>query len=422
MEELHPRCAGIDIGKKYAKVCVRVPGRGGPGARRKADRVSEVVTTWGSMTHQILGLREHLVAQRVTCVVMEATSDYWKPYYYLLEDLGRDVPGCELMLVNARHVKNVPGRKSDVNDATWLAQLGAHGLVAPSFVPPPAIRELRDLTRTRTALVRDRNREINRLEKLLEGAGIKVSSVLSELDGVSGLAILRGLAQGLRDPVELADLAHWRLNGKKAQLIESLTGRFTDHHGYLVATHLRLVDELNILIDDLTARIEVVIEPFRGFRDLISSIPGISTLVGDVIIAETGADMTQFPTPQHLASWAGVCPGNNESAGRVRATRTRQGNTHLKGALGVAALSASRTKNTYYNAKYKRLSGRRGKKRAVVALMHDMLTTIWHMAQTGELYNDPGPDFFHRLDPQREQRHARAILEAAGYQITQKAS
>jgi len=422
MEELHPRCAGIDIGKKFAKVCVRVPGLGGPGTRRKVERVSEVVTTWGSMTHQILQLREHLVAQRVTCVVMEATSDYWKPYYYLLEDLGHEVPGCEVMLVNARHVKNVPGRKSDVNDATWLAQLGAHGLVASSFVPPPAIRELRDLTRTRTALVRDRNREVNRLEKLLEGAGIKVSSVLSELDGVSGLAILRGLAQGLRDPVELAALAHWRLNGKKAQLIESLTGRFTDHHGFLVATHLRLVDELNILIEDLNDRIEVVIEPFRGFRDLICSIPGISTLVADVITAETGADMTQFPTPAQLASWAGVCPGNNESAGRVRATRTRQGNTHLKGALGIAALSASRTKNTYYHAKYKRLAGRRGKKRAVVALMHDMLTTIWHMAQTGELYNDPGPDFFQHLDPQREQRRARTILEAAGYHITKKAS
>ena len=333
MEELHPRCAGIDIGKKYAKVCVRSPGPGGPGARLKADRVSEVVTHWGSMTAQILALREYLVAEQVTCVVMEATSDYWKPYFYLLEDLARDVPGCVVMLVNARHVKNVPGRKSDVNDATWLAQLGAHGLVSASFVPEVPVRVLRDLTRTRSALVRDRNREINRLEKILEGAGIKLSAVLSELDGVSGRAILRGLAQGLRDPVELAALAHWRMNGKQAQLVESLTGRFTDHHGFIVDTHLRQLDHLDLLIAELTERIEVVIEPFRGFRDLICSIPGISTLVADVITAETGANMTQFPTPAQLASWAGVCPGNNESAGKIRSTRCRQGNSHLKGAL-----------------------------------------------------------------------------------------
>ncbi len=422
MEELHPRCAGIDIGKKYAKVCVRRPGPGGPGARRKGDRVSEVITQWGSMTGQILALREYLLAEQVTCVVMEATSDYWKPYYYLLEDLARDVPGCEVMLVNARHVKNVPGRKSDVNDATWLAQLGAHGLVRASFVPPPPIRELRDLTRTRVGFVRDRNREINRLEKQLEGAGIKLSAVLSELDGVSGRAILGGLAAGMRDPVELAGLAHWRMNGKQAQLVASLTGRFTDHHGFLVASHLRLLEQLDVLIEDLTARIEVVIEPFRGFRDLICSIPGISTLVADVITAETGADMTQFPTPAQLASWAGVCPGNNESAGKIRSTRCRQGNTYLKGALGIAAMSASRSKNTYYAAKYHRIAGRRGKQRALVALMHDMLTTIWHMAQTGELYNDPGPDFYQRLDPQREQRRARAILEHAGYTVIKTAS
>ncbi len=413
MEELHPRCAGIDIGKKYAKVCVRTPGPDRSG-RAKVDRVTEVVTTWGSMTSQILSLREHLVDQQVSCVVMEATGDYWKPYYYLLEDL----PRCQVMLVNARHVKTVPGRKSDVNDATWLAQLGAHGLVRPSFVPPPPIRELRDLTRTRTAVTRERSREITRLEKLLEGAGIKLSSVVSDLAGVSARRMLLALAEGERDPERLAALAHWSMRGKTGALIQALTGRFTDHHGFLVRTHFDLIDHHDQVIAQLTARIEVMIEPFRGFRDLICSIPGISTRAADVITAETGADMTQFPSADHLASWAGVCPGTNESAGKVKSTKTRHGNAHLKGALGVAAVAAgTRTKNTYFSARYQRLQKRRGGKRALVAIQHDILTAIWHMAQTGELYNDPGADYYIRLDPARARRRAIAQLQHLGYEV-----
>jgi transposase len=411
MEELHPRCAGIDIGKKYAKVCVRTPG---PGGRRKADRIREVVTTWGSMTNQILALRDHLAAARVTCVVMEATGDYWKPYYYLLEDL----PGCAVMLVNARHVKNVPGRKSDVNDATWLAQLGAHGLVRASFVPPPPIRELRDLTRTRTAVTRERSREITRLEKLLEGAGIKLSAVVSDLSGVSARRMLLALAAGERDPHTLAGLAHWTMRGKTGALVQALTGCFTEHHGFLVRTHFDLIDKHDQVIADLTARIEVVIEPFRGFRDLICSIPGISTTVADVITAETGADMTRFTTAGRLASWAGVCPGTNESAGKVKSTKTRHGNAHLKGALGIAAMAAgTRTKNTYYAARYQRLKNRRGGKRALVAIQHDMLIAIWHMAHTGELYHDPGADYYEHLHPDRARRRALAQLERLGYDV-----
>jgi transposase len=413
VEELHARCAGIDIGKKNAKVCLRVPGPN-PAGRRKADRVSEKVTTWGSMTNQILALREHLVEHRVTCVVMEATSDYWKPYYYLLEDL----PGCEVMLVNARHVKNLPGRKSDVNDATWLAQLGAHGLVRASFVPPVPIRELRDLTRTRTAVTRERAREVLRLEKLLEGAGIKLSAVASDLTGVSCRAMLMALAQGERDPRTLADLAHWSMRGKTGDLIEALTGRFTDHHGFLVRTHFDLIDKHDQVIADLTARIEVMVEPFRGFRDLICTIPGIGPLVADVIIAETGADMTRFPTAAHLASWAGVCPGNNESAGVIKSTKTRHGNSYLKGSLGIAAMAAARSNDTYLAAKYRRIAARRGAKKAIVAIEHDMLTAIWHMAQTGELYRDPGSDFFTRLRPQRAKNRAIRELEALGYNVS----
>lgn len=418
MEEVHPRCAGIDIGKKFAKVCVRTPGVN-PHSRRAKERISEVVTTWGSMTNTILALREHLIEQQVTLVLMEATSDYWKPYYYLLEDL----PGCEVMLVNARHVKNVPGRKTDVNDATWLAQLGAHGLVRASFVPPPAIRELRDLTRTRSAVTRERSREVLRMEKLLEGAGIKLSSVASDLTGVSARAMLNALCAGERNPEVLADLAHWSMRGKSGELIEALTGRFSDHHSFLVRAHFDLIDKHDQVISEITDRIEAMIEPFRDARTLISSIPGISNRVAEVIIAETGADMSRFPSPAHLASWAGVCPGNNESAGVVKSSKTTHGNAHLKGALGIAAFAASQTKNTYLAAKYRRIAARRGKKRAGVALQHDMLNAIWHMLQTGELYNDPGADFFTTLRPERTKGRALHQLEQLGYTVTlEKAS
>ena len=326
MDLLHPRCAGLDVSKRDAKVCVRVAS-----GTRAAAR--STVTTWGSVTNQVLALREHLIAEQVTLVVMEATGDYWKPFYYLLEDAP-----FEVELVNARHVKNIPGRKTDVSDAAWLAQLGAHGLVRGSFVPPEPIRQLRDLTRTRTMMVRERAKEIQRLEKLLEDAGIKLSSVASDISGVSGRLMLDALIAGQRDPGELADLAKRRMRSKIPALTEALTGRFTEHHAFLARVHLDLIDQRSHAIADLTTRIEVVIEPFRGVRDLIVSIPGISVLVADVILAETGADMSRFPSAGHLASWAGTCPGSNESAGRIKSTKTRPGNPYLEGALGVAAM------------------------------------------------------------------------------------
>ena len=407
MDVIHPRCAGLDISKKDAKVCVRIVT---PGHRD----ATETVATWGSTTNQILALREHLVDQRVTCVGMEATGDYWKPFYYLLEDLD----GVEVMLVNAREAKNLPGRKTDVADATWLAKLGAHGLVRASFVPPAPIRELRDLTRTRTAITRERSREVQRLEKLLEDAGIKLSAVATDIVGVSGRAMLQALADGERDPRVLANLAQKRLRTKTPQLIEALTGRFTEHHAFLVRMHLGLIDQHTAAIAKLGERIELVIEPFRGFCDLIGSIPGVGATTAQVITADTGADMTRFPTAGHLASWAGVCPGHHESAGRTKNTHTRPGNPYLKAVLGTAAMSAARNKDSYLGARYRRLATRRGKFKAVVATQHSILVAIWHMAQTGALYDDLGADHYTRIQPLRTKRRAIRQLQELGYTVT----
>jgi transposase len=405
MEVVHSRCAGMDVSKRDAKVCVRVAGRG----RRKTV---ETVRTWASTTNAILRLREHLIAEQVTLVLMEATGDYWKPFYYLLEDAG-----FEVMLVNARQVKNLPGRKSDVSDATWLAQLGAHGLVRGCFVPPAPIRELRDLTRARTMLTRERGREIQRLEKVLEDAGIKLSSVASDISGVSGRLMLQALVDGQRDPAALAELAKRRLRAKIPALTEALTGRFSEHHAFLTRMYLEVIDQRTQQIEQLNARIDAAMEPYRSFCGLIETIPGIGPRCLEVIVAETGGDMPIFPTAAHLASWAGTCPGSNESAGRIKSTATRPGNAYLKAALGAAALSVSHTHGTYLSAKYKRIAARRGPKKALVAVEHAILTAVWSMAHTGALYDDPGADYFTRRNPERMKKHALNQLQRLGYDV-----
>jgi transposase len=406
VDVVHPRCAGVDISKRDAKVCVRIQGAGRARAR-------STVTTWEAVTNRILALRDHLIAEEVTLVVMEATSDYWKPFYYLLEDAP-----FEVMLVNARHTKGIPGRKTDVSDAAWLAELGAHGLVRGSFVPPEPIRQLRDLTRTRTAITRERGREVQRLEKLLEDAGIKLSSVASDITGVSGRAMLEALIAGDRDPAGLADLAKRRMRSKIPELTEALTGRFGEHHSFLARLHLDLIDGHSRAIEELDERIEEAMQPFRATRDLIVTIPGISTVVADVIIAETGGDMSRFPSAGHLASWAGTCPGSNESAGRVKSTHTRPGNPYLKGVLGTAAMSVAHSKNTYLAAKFRRIASRRGPVKALVALEHAMLVAIWNMCSTGTYYADPGEDFFTRLHPDRARDRALEQLHRMGYAVT----
>src|SRR4051794_13076337 len=420
MEVIHPRCVGIDVSKKDAKVCVRVQGAGRRGT-------STTVSTWGSTAGDILALGEHLRAEQVSCVVIESTSDYWKPFYYLLED--QQLP---VMLVNAKAARNVPGRKTDVSDAAWLADLGAHGLIRASFVPPEPIRVLRDLTRARTTITRARTKEIQRLEKLLEDAGIKLSAVASNIVGVSGRAMLEALIAGERDPAVLADLAKQRMRSKIPALTEALRGRFSDHHAFMVRLYLDRIDAHAADIARLDARIEEAIAPFRGVRDLLMSIPGWSQIVADVFIAETGADMSIFPTAEHLASWAGVVPGCDESAGRVKSGATRPGNRHLKAALGVAALSAARSKDTYYSVRFRRIAGRRRplKSRrnknpgtsiagqiALVALEHKMLTDAWNMLVNGAFYRDPGADYYTRHHPGKTKTRAIKQLEGLGYKV-----
>jgi transposase len=419
MEVVHPRCAGLDVSKKDAKACIRVQGQGRRGT-------SSTVTTWGSTTNEILALREHLLAEQVSCVVIESTSDYWKPFYYLLEDA---VP---VMLVNAKAARNVPGRKTDVSDAAWLADLGAHGLLRASFVPPEPIRVLRDLTRARTVITRERTKEIQRLEKLLEDSGIKLSAVASDIVGVSGRAMLEALIAGQRDPAALADLAKRQMRQKIPALTEALRGRFNDHHAFMTRLYLDRIDAHNADIARLDERIEAAIQPFCFARELLMSIPGWSQVVANVFIAETGADMSVFPTAAHLASWAGVVPGCNESAGRIKSASIRPGNRHLKAALGIAALSAARSKNTYYSARYRRIAGshrplqkRKNKNQrsapagqiAQVAIEHKMLTDAYNMLVNGAFYSDPGPDYYTRHHPGKTKAKALKQLEALGYHV-----
>lgn len=377
MEVIHERCAGMDISKRDAKVCVRAPGA-------RAGTYRKQVSVHGAMHQDIVALREYLLAEEVTLVVMEATGDYWKPFYYGLEE------GLNLMLVNARHAKNLPGRKTDVSDAQWLAELGAHGLVRGSFVPPWPIRQLRDLTRHRTLLTAGRTREAQQLEKLVESSGIKYTSVTTRAVGVSGRAFLEALIAGETDPVALAELARGRLRNKTEQLRQAFQGNFTAHHATLARMHLDRIDVLEAHIAQSAALIDALLieHDLAWARALLDTIPGISPNLAENILAETGADMTAFPSPAHLASWAGVCPGQHESAGRSGAGTTRPGNAHLKAALGIAAMAAARTDGSFYQHRYRRLAARRGPLRAQVAIEHSLLVAIWHILTRAEPYRD----------------------------------
>lgn len=354
-----------------------------------------------------------LVQAGVTTVVIEATSDYWKPFYFIFEGV------LPVMLVNPHAARNIPGRKTDVSDAAWLAQLGAHELLRSSFVPPERIRHLRDLTRARTIATQDRAREVQRLEKFLESSGIKLSGTVSDIMGVSARAMLEALINGERDPHQLASLAKASMKNKIPELIEALTGRFEEHHAFIVRMHLDRYDSLTASINALSTRIDQAMEPFQGERDFLETIPGVSTIIADIVIAETGADMSTFETPGRLASWAGLSPGANESAGKIKSTHTRHGNSYLKGALGQAALNIARhPKNTYLGARYRHIAARRGRMRAIVATEHAILEAIWWMFTTGSDYNDAGKEFFSQKNPTKAKNNAVKKLHDLGYDVT----
>jgi transposase len=405
MELLHARCAALDIGKKDLKACVRLP----PIAGRKARQ--QEIRTFATTTNALLELRDWLVDQHVSLVVMEATSDYWRSPFYLLED------ALNVVLVNAAHAKGLPGRKTDVADAAWLCQLGECGLLKASFVPPEPIRELRDLTRYRATLAADRTREVNRLEKELEDAGIKLSAVATDILGVSGRLMLQALIDGESDVHVMAEMAKARMRNKIPDLVQALTGNFRDHHAFLCRIHLERIDQITASILEVSERIEEAMRPFARQLELLQTIPGIGRSGAEVIIAETGADMGRFRTAGHLASWAGTVPGHNESAGKRRPTSTRHGNRWLAAALGIASLSASRTKDTYLGVRYRRLIGRTGKKKALVALQHSILIAVWHMLTNDVPYADLGADFFEQLNPDRTKHRAIAQLRRLGYEV-----
>ena len=406
MELLHERCAALDIGKKDLKACVRAPNPTGKRSRRQEIR------TYATTTNALLELRDWLVGERVSLVVMEATGDYWRGAFYLLED------ALDVILVNAAHAKGLPGRKTDVCDAAWLCQMGECGLLRASFVPPEPIRQLRDLTRYRTTLTAERSREAQRLEKELEDAGIKLSSVATDILGVSGRAMLAALIDGERDVRVLAEMAKARMRSKIPQLVEALTGNFGEHHAFLCRLHLERIDQLSASILALSSRIEEQMRPFSRRLDQLATIPGVGQTVAEVIIAETGGDMSRFRTAAHLASWAGVCPGHHESAGKRKSGKTRHGNRWLVGALGTAAMAAARTKDTtYLGARYQRLAPRLGKKKAIVAVEHSILSAVWHMLTDDVDYADLGGDYFARLDPEHAMRRIVRQANMLGFTV-----
>jgi len=407
MDVIVERSAGLDVHKAQVTACVRVPSEDG-------ERRSEV-REFSTMVGGLLVLRDWLKAHGVTQVAMEATSVYWKPVWAVLED------DFELLLVNARHVKNLPGRKTDVKDAEWLCQLLEAGLLRASFVPPKPIRALRQLTRYRKAQIKERQREANRLHKALEDTGIKLDCVATDILGRSGRDMLDALCSGTTDPEVLADLARGKLRAKIPALKQALEGRFEPLHALLVGSILAHLDFLDEQIERLSDAIEEQLRPFAPAVELLRSVDGIETRTAQNILAEIGLDMSVFPTAGHLASWAGQCPGNDQSAGKRRSGRTRKGSKWLNGALKDAAMGAINTNDSYLQAQYQRLRPRVGHGRALGAVKHSILCACWHMLQTGELYRDLGGDYFRKRDPERQTRRLVAQLERLGHKVSLEA-
>jgi transposase len=382
MEVLHPRCAGLDVHKDTVVAAVRCV------SAPQHHEVREFATT----TTALLALAEWLSAHGCTHVAMEATGVYWKPVWHVLEG------EFELVLANAQHIRNVPGRKTDVGDAAWIADLLAHGLIRSSFVPPAPIQELRDLTRTRKQLVREVAQHTLRIQKVLEDANLKLASVLSNIIGTSGRAMLTAIIAGETDPERLAGLAVGTARKKHAALVEALRGRITPHHRALLKLHLQLIDALQAALEEVDASVGKALAPIRECADLLTTMPGVSEVVAHVIVAEIGVDMSRFPSAGHLVSWAGLCPRSDESAGKRRSTRLRKGAPWLKTTLVTAAWAAVRSKGTYLRAQFLRLKARRGAKKAILAVAASMLGACYHMLRDGVVYRDLGPDHFTHHD------------------------
>lgn len=398
------RCAGLDVHKATITACIRLPGPG-------RDR-TQVIQTFGATTPDLLALRDWLAAHAVTDVAMESTGVYWKPVYYTLED------AFTVLLVNAAHMANVPGRKTDVADCAWIAQLLECGLLRGSFVPPPAIRELRDLTRYRKALIQDRTREANRLHKILEDAGLKLATVATDVLGVSGRAMLTALVAGTTDPAVLADLARGRLRAKLPALRQALTGRFRPHHAFLLTQLLAHLEYLEETIGTLGREIETHLAPFGQPMAQLRTIPGVKQRTAEALVAEIGVDMGRFPTAGHLASWAGLCPGNNATAGKRRRGRARKGDRWLKATLVEASLAAIREKGSRFGALYRRVCRRAGHNVAIVAVAHALLEIAWHLLSKGTTYQELGADYLDRRDKQRTTDHYVRLLEKLGHRVT----
>jgi transposase len=404
MDVLYRCCAGLDVHKKTVVACVR--------RIDAAGKVHQVVRTFGTMTCHLLALSDWLAEQGVEQVAMESTGVYWKPVFNILESR------LAVMLVNAQHIKQVPGRKTDVKDCAWIAQLLQHGLLRASFVPPLLLRELRDLTRQRAQLVAEKATAANRIQKVLEDANIKLASVATDILGVSGWDMLEGLIEGEHDVVKLADKARRRLRNKIPELQTALQGRVTAHHRFQLRILLDHVTHLEGLIARLGLRIEEVLAPFAEAVERLTTIPGVDQRTAQTVIAEIGTDMNQFATAGHLASWAGMCPGNNESAGKRKSGRTTKGSRWLRQVLTQAAWAASHTKDTYLAAQFRRLAARRGKKRALVALGHTLLVIVYHLLKQGVTYRELGGDFLERLEPERVTRQLVQRLEKLGHKVT----
>jgi transposase len=407
MDVIHPKCAGLDVHQRTVVACVRLA---------IGQSVTHEVRTFGTTTAELLALSDWLTTHGCTHVAMESTGVYWKPVWQVLEG------SFELVLANAMHIRNIPGRKTDVNDATWIADLLAHGLIRGSFVPPAPVQELRDLTRTRKQLVREIAQHTLRIQKTLEQANIKLTAVLADILGVSGRAILHAIVAGESDAERLAALANERVKAPRAELVAALHGRITAHHRFILTLHLTQIEALQSAVRDVEARLGEALTPFRAAVDRLITMPGISETAARVIVAEIGFDMTRFPTAAHLVSWAGLCPRLHESAGKRLSNRTRPSNPWLKTTLVQAAWSAARHKDTYFRAQFLRIKARRGPKKAVLAVAASMLTAAYHMLKTDSAYRDLGADHFDRRDKTKLARRLIARLHDFGLAVEIRAA